>query len=166
MVPATDDTLFPVVKLKKGKGLIPRPFSSYPFITDIPFVSYVAFREEEVTDAVNRLRNEDIIRVVNSVFPKEMRYDTVDKSLKDFAKDIWLVHDYDFRLLIERIIYTNIPNKEDKDYLNSFYGKKYADKILADLHNARKSYEKRNKSEEKRIAKQFIENFDNLLSKI
>jgi hypothetical protein len=90
-----------------------------------------------------------------------MRYDIADENLKSFVKDIWLVHDYDLRLLIERLVYNGKPANEHKNYLTSFFGEKYADKILAEAYHIRGSYEKENNNKErKRIAKKFIEDFE------
>lgn len=62
--------------------------------------------------------------------------------------------------MIERLIY-NGKHLEDEDYLISYFGRKYASKILADAYHIRSSYKKQNNIEEqKRIAKDFIENFD------
>jgi hypothetical protein len=107
-------------KLRKGKDL--RPFSSYPEVSDVPFVLYMDYKEEEVKDAIDLLRKDGIIKVVYDVFPGEMRYDIADEDLKCFVKDVWLVHDYDFRLLIERLVYNRKPVDEDKNYLKSFFG--------------------------------------------
>ena len=76
-------------KLKKGDN--PRPFSSYPAISDIPFVLYTNYKEQEVRDAIDLLRKDGIIKVINDIFPREMRYDITDENLKSFIKDVWLV---------------------------------------------------------------------------
>jgi len=147
-------------KLKKGHN--PRPFSSYPAVSDIPFVLYTNYKEQEVRGAIDLLRKDGIIKVINDVFPGEMRYDIADENLKRFIKDVWLVHDYDFRLIIERLIYNNKPTDEDKNYLKYFFGEKYAEKILADAFHIRDSYKKENiasNDERKEVAKKFIEDF-------
>lgn len=146
-------------KVKKGKG--PQPFSSYPTITDVPFVSYVNFSEKEVKDAIDLLRKDGIIKVTNDVFTGEMRYDIADESLKRFVKDVWLVHDIDLRLLIERLVYNNKTIEKDKNRLTFFFGKKYADKILADIYHIKNSYNKENRSDDEKIAKDFMQDFDN-----
>jgi len=150
-----------ILSLKKlRKGHNPRPFSSYPAVSDIPFVLYTNYKEQEVRDAIDLLRKDCIIKVINDVFPGEMRYDITDENLKKFVKDVWQVHDYDFRLLIERLVYNGKPADEDKNHLTHLFGKKYAEKILADAHHIRDSYKKENNNKErKRIAKKFIEGF-------
>ena len=106
------------------------------------------------------LSKEGIIEVINDVFPGEMRYDIMDKNLKKFVKDVWLVHDYDFRLLTERLVYNGKPAEEDKNHLTHLFGKKYAEKILADAYHIRDSNKKENNNKErKRIAEKFIEDF-------
>ena len=147
-----------VLSLKKlRKGQNPRPFSSYPTVSDVPFVLYMNYKEQEVIDAINLLRKDGIIQVINGVFPGEIRYDIRDKNLKSFVRDVWLVHDYDFRLLIERLVYDGKPADEDKNYLTFFFGEKYAEKILADAYDVQKSYKKDNNDELKEIANKFIE---------
>jgi len=60
-------------------------------------------------------------------------------------------------ILIERLVYYGKPAEKDKNYLTFFFGEKYAEKILADAYDVRKSYKKSNNEELKRIAKKFIE---------
>jgi hypothetical protein len=150
-----------IKKLKKGKD--PRPFSSYAAVSDVPFVLYIDYKEEEVKGAIDLLIKDRIIKVIYDIFPWEIRYDIANEDLKRFVKDVWLVHDYDFRLLIERLVYNDKPATEDKNYLKSLFGQRYAGKILADIYHVRNSYEKVNNNveEQKRIAKKFIADFDN-----
>jgi hypothetical protein len=144
-------------KLKKDKE--PRPFFPHVDITDVPFASYASYTEEEVEDAVDSFRKQGLIRPINDIFRDERRYEIMDESLKSFLKDIWLVHDIDLRILYERLVYNGIPTEQDKNYLISFFGKRIADRILADAYNKRKSLkrDKNSYEREKSIAKKFIE---------
>ena len=65
-----------------------------------------------------------LIKLINDVFPGEMRYDITDKSLIKFLKDIWMIHDMDLRLLFERMVYCDEIKDEDKNILISCMVKK------------------------------------------
>jgi len=143
-------------KLKKGKD--PRPFLSYPEVSDVPFVLYMDYTAQEVNDAIDLLRKEGIFKV-GGVVHGEIRYDIADQHLKNFVKDVWLVYIFDLRLLIERLVCNGIPVDEDKYYLVSLFGNKYASKILADAHHIRESYKKEKNKKRKMIAKKFIQDF-------
>jgi DNA-binding HxlR family transcriptional regulator len=148
-------------KLRKGKE--PRPFFSHIDVTDVPFVSDMSYTEEEVMDAIDSFRKQGLIKPITEILPGEMRFDIMDESLKYFLKDIWLVHDIDLRIVYERLVYNGEPTDQDRNYLISFFGKSYADQILANAYNIRKSHkiDKIGYEKEKRIAKDFIESFSN-----
>ena len=148
-------------KIKLGKE--PRPFSSYQGITDVPFVLYRNYSEEEIKDAINSLREDGLIKVMNNVFPDEMRFDIADESLRQFVKDVWFVHLHDFRLLNERLAYNGKPTEEIKNYLALLYGQDNVDRMLAHTYPARTYYNKeiKNDKEKRGIAMRFIQHFDN-----
>jgi hypothetical protein len=147
-------------KLNKGKD--PRPFSSHLAITNIPFVSYIDYREGEVADAIHSFKIDGLIKPINEVFHGEMRFNIADQSLRNFLDAVWLIHDIDFRLLLERLVYNDKPTDEDKKYLALLFGKKNADKILAQAYHTRKSHKKGNNShKEKKIAKDFMQDLTN-----
>jgi hypothetical protein len=148
-------------KLRKGKD--PRPFSSYDGITDVPFVAYRNFTEQEVKDAIDSMRKDGLIIIINDVFPREIRFDIADESLRQFVKDVWFVHLLDFRLLNERLVYNGKPTEEIKNYLALLYGQDNVDRILTHTYPDRTSYKKeiKNDKEKRGIAKRFIQHFDN-----
>jgi hypothetical protein len=147
-------------KLRKGNE--PQPFLSLD-VTDVPFASYASYTEEEVEAAVDSFRKQGLIRPINDIFRGERRYEIMDESLKSFLKDIWLVHDIDLRLLYERLVYSDKPTEQDNNYLISFFGKRIADRILADAYDKRKSLkmDKTSYEREKGAAKKFIESHSN-----
>jgi DNA-binding PadR family transcriptional regulator len=142
-------------KLRKGKE--PQPYLG---ITDVPSVLSIKYSESEIVDAVESFRSNGIIKPINEVFPGETRYDLADESLIKFIKDVWLVHEYDLRLLFERLVYGGRPKEEDINYLILMYGKKIADRILANAYHARKEYKNCKNQEEEKIAKKFIRSFE------
>lgn len=91
--------------------------------------------------ATNVIVGLDIDRSVLEVaeaLPGETRYDITDKDLIKFLKDVWMVHDIDLRLLFERIVYCDELKDEDKNILKLMYGKKMAERILANEYDRRK----------------------------
>jgi hypothetical protein len=148
-------------KLRNNRD--PRPFSSYKGITDVPFVAYRNYTEDEIKQAVDSLRKCGLIRIVLPIFPGEIRYDIADEDLAKFVKDVWLVHLYEFRILDERLALNGKSEKEIKRYLDLLYNEKNADRILALAYNFRRSYKEENnahESTEKKIAQKFVQDFD------
>jgi len=141
----------------------PRPFSSYQGITDVPFVLYRNYTNKAVENAIDSLRKDGLIKIINAVFPGEMRFDIADESLRQFVKDVWDVHLLDFRLLNERLAYDGKPTEEIKNYLALLYGQDNVDKILIHSYPTRISYknEIKNDKQKRAIAKRFIRDFDN-----
>lgn len=140
-------------KLRKGKE--PRPFPSYTGITDVPFARFEDYSESEIADAIDSFRKGDLIKPINDVFPKEMRYNIADESLISYIKDVWLVHDVDLHLLFERLVFCGKPKNEDINALRLMYGEKIANGILVNTYDMRKmSKDQENKEEE--VAKEFI----------
>jgi hypothetical protein len=153
-------------KLRKGKD--PRPFSSHLTITNVPFVSCKNYTEDEIVDAIDSFSKYGLIGPINGVFSGEIRFDIADESLKSFIKDVWSLHDIDFRLLFERLAYNDKPADTDEKYLTDkkylifLVGKKKADQILAQVHNFRQANkEPKNSQKENKIAKHFIESLTN-----
>ncbi len=144
-----------LTRLKKGKE--PRPFPYYAGITDVPFVLDTDYAESEITDAIESFRKDGLIKPINDVFPGEMRYDLADEYLTNFIKDVWLVHDLDLRLLFERLVYEGRPKEKDISYLKFMYGKRIADRILANAYHIKQANKSRENREEEKKAKRFIQ---------
>jgi hypothetical protein len=154
---------------KLRKNCDPRPFSSYRGITDVPFVACRNYTEDEVKQAVDLLRKCGLIRLVQQIFPDEMRYDIADEELSKFVKDVWLVHLYEFRILDERLALDGKPEKETKRYLDLLYKEKNADRILALAYNCRRSGTEEDNaltSKKKKTAQKFVQDFDNSRGKL
>ena len=123
-------------KLKKGKE--PKPFPYNPSITNVHFIIDVNLSESEVTDAVKSFEDNNLLRLINDVFPGEMRYDITDESLIKFLKDVWMIHDIDLRMLFERLNCCDEIKEDDKNILKLMYGIKIAERILAIEYNKRR----------------------------
>jgi hypothetical protein len=151
-------------KLRKGKE--PHPFGSYLGITDVPFVLDVRYSESEIVDAIKSFTEDHLIKSIDDVFPGEVRYNLADESLINFIKDVWLLHDIDLRLLFERLVYYGKPKENDINYLKSMYGKRIADRILANANHTRKMNKSHKNQDDEKKAKKFIQIFDNYRSKL
>lgn len=79
----------------------------------------------------------------------------------EFAKDVWLIHDIELRLLFEKLVYEGRPRDEIKKYLLYTYGKRITDTILINaFDNRRLAKKQQNNSRENEEAKRFIQSFD------
>ena len=143
-----------LVKLKKDKE--PRPFPYDASITNVHFIVDVNLSRPEVIDAIKSLIDDGLIKLVNAVFPGEMRYDITDECLIKFLKDVWMIHDMDLRLLFERIFSCDEIKDEDKNILKLMYGKKIADRILAIEYNKRKMIKDQRLKNEEKASRKFI----------
>jgi hypothetical protein len=138
-------TVFPGFSVKEfteylellREGRDPRPFSKYSPIPQIPSLFHY-YTELEVQEAINSLRDDDIIKPIHEVFPGELRYDIVDNSLKHLIFGVWLVHIIDFHLLITRLVFEGKPTEADKQYLKIFLGDKATDRFLGYAHTIRR----------------------------
>ena len=115
-----------------------------------------------MNDALDSLRKKALFKLINEVFPGETRYGIADETLARFVKEVWDIHPIDFRLLHERLAYDDKPTKEDRNRLAFLYSEKNVDRILAYTYPIRRSDRKENSHGEKRIAKKFIEDCDNI----
>ena len=119
--------------LKYGKE--PKPFRSSRTI--IPFVVGTPYTEEEIEEAITSLKESGLIQIIDSVFPGEIRYNITDTSLRDLIYNIWLVCLLDFEILTRRLIH-NKPTEKDKKYLELYFNKKPAERVIAEAHGIRK----------------------------
>lgn len=146
-------------QLRRGKE--PRPIRSYSAITDVPFTIDVDYFETEIVEAIESFRQISLIKSIDSIFPGETRYSIADRSLVEFAKDVWLIHDMELRLLFEKLVYEGRPRDEIKKYLMHVYSKRITDRILITAFDTRRLTRKRqNNAREKEEAKKFIQSFD------
>ena len=141
-------------KLKKGKE--PRPFPYNASITNVHFIVDVNLSKSEVINAIKSFIDNGLIKLINDVFPGEMRYDITDECLIKFLKDVWMIHDMDLRLLFERIFYCDEIKDDDKNILKLMYGKKIADRILAIEYNRRKMTKDQRFKDEEKSSRKFI----------
>lgn len=121
------------------------------------FIADVNLSKSEVINAIKSFIDNGLIKLINDVFPGEMRYDITDKSLIKFLKDIWMIHDMDLRLLFERMVYCDEIKDEDKNILKLMYGKKVAERILAIEYNRRKMTKDQRFRDEEKASRKFID---------
>lgn len=108
--------------LRKGRD--PRPFSRYSPRLEIPFVNYRRYSLHEVTDGMNLMKEDGLIRVREGLFPGETRYDLSNESLKNLARDVWFINIFDFNLLLGRLLFKGKPPESDKNYLTLYMGER------------------------------------------
>lgn len=125
---------------------------------------YRTYSKEEIQEAVDSLIKNGLFRIIQDVFPGEMRYQIADESLRSFIKDVWHVHVLDFLLMDENLGFNNRPTEEDEKYLELLYDEKIADRLLALTYSTRISYKKEINSDKKKwvIADLFIRDFDEI----
>jgi hypothetical protein len=81
-------------------------------------------------------------------------------SLARFAKDVWLLHDIELRLLFEKLVCEGRPQNKVKDFLTLTYGKWIANRILINAYDARRFAKEQDNTQEKKRAKEFIQDLD------
>jgi len=145
-------------QLRKGKE--PRPSPSYSAISDVPYILNLNYSETEITEAIESLKCINLINLIDSIFPGETRYRIADVSLARFAKDIWLLHDIELRLLFEKLVYEGRPQNEVEKFLMHVYGKRIANRILINSYDARRFTREQGNTQEKKKAKEFIQDLD------
>jgi DNA-binding PadR family transcriptional regulator len=145
-------------QLRKGKE--PRPSPPYSAISDVPYILNLNYSETEITEAIELLKCINLINLVDSIFPGETRYRIADVSLTRFAKDVWLLHDIELRLLFEKLVYEGRPQNEVEKFLMHVYGKRIANRILISSYDARRFTREQDNTQEKKKAKEFIQDLD------
>jgi hypothetical protein len=136
-------------QLRKGKE--PRPFPTYSAVSDVPYVN-LNYSETEITEAIESLRRINLINLIDGIFPGETRYRIADVSLARFAKDVWLLHDIELRLLFEKLVCEGRPQNKVKDFLTLTYGKWIANRILINAYDARRFAKEQDNTQEKNLA--------------
>jgi hypothetical protein len=144
-------------QLRKGKE--PRPSPTYSAVSDVPYIN-LNYSETEITEAIESLRRINLINLIDSIFPGETRYRIADVSLARFAKDVWLLHDIELRLLFEKLVCEGRPQNEVKKFLMFTYGKRIANRILINAYDARRFTREQDNTQEKKQAKEFIQDLD------
>lgn len=119
----------------------PRPFSD-----KIPFIPYIhqdTYSESEVNDAIRSLLGDQIITRIRPIFREENRFDIVSQELKDLAYVIWSIYQIDIHSLLGKILFIGKPSEEDKEYLNSHFGRFGTEKVLlVEAHDHRRDMKK------------------------
>jgi DNA-binding PadR family transcriptional regulator len=143
------------VKLLKF-GNEPRPFTSYPAILQIPFISYMSFTRKEVLSAVKTLEKYGLLE--SRTILGEKRFVIKDENLRRLIGKIWYVNILDVHLLHMKLIHKR-PTDKDKEYLRSFVNEKVANKLRIHANDIRVS-NKQKKQVQKDVSKSiaFLEN--------
>jgi DNA-binding PadR family transcriptional regulator len=144
-------------QLRKGNKAHSTPSYS---VSNVPYVLDLNYSQTEITTAIESLRYISLIKPIDSIFSGETRYRITDVLLAGFAKDVWLLHDIELRLLFEKLVYEGKPQNEAKSYLKHVYGKRIADRILISAYDTRKFTREQESTQGKKNAKVFIQLFD------
>jgi DNA-binding PadR family transcriptional regulator len=108
-------------------GIEPKPFTPYPAILQIPFVSYTSFTKKELLSAVETLKKYGLIERDTSI-PSEKRFRIRNENLRHLIYSVWLVQILDVHLLHLRLIHKK-PSMRDKEYLKSYMNEEIATKL-------------------------------------
>ena len=127
------------VKLLKF-GIEPHPFTSYPAILHVPFVSYISFTRKEVLSAAKTLEEYGLLE--SRTILGEKRFVIKDENLRRLIDSIWFVHILDVHLLHLKLIHKR-PTDRDKEYLRSFVDEKIANKLRIHANDIRISNKQR-----------------------
>lgn len=122
--------------IKKGKE--PRPFSQSPTRLEIPYFRYQNFSKEEVSDAIELLKTNGIIKPILEIYRGEMRYDICNESVKEILYDYWYLHICDFHISLQRLVYNNKPSDINKEYMQLYFGKQRLNHKLALIYDLKK----------------------------
>ena len=153
---SAEEFKFYIELIKKGKE--PHPFSEDRTSIEIPIISYLNFSMEEIEDAINLLRQNDIIKPIKSVIAGEMRYGIKNDDLQTIFIFLWHLHIIDFYMVMNRLIDCNTFLENDLKFLIFYYGQKKAGKMLAYLYDYKRKY-KKNKID-KSIDFEYLKDFE------
>lgn len=114
---------------------------------EIRVFSYLGFTSKDIRNAIESLCSLDILKPIGSLgltTANEVIY-KIDKSIFDFmaALDLDIIHNNDLFSRVDSImveIWSNFrpPTDDEKDWLYFVYGKREADRLINNVHDARK----------------------------
>lgn len=138
--------------VKKGKE--PQPFSKFPSL-EIPYIRYHNFSREEVSNAIELLRKNGIIKPISEIYRGETRYDICNEDVKRILSYYWSLHICDFHISFQRMVYDKKPSDADKEYMKLYLGEQILNHELALI------YDHRRKNKEK-FEKEIQEKYGNI----
>ncbi len=133
----------------------PHPFTELSKCLEIPYVQYLDFSEDEISEAVLLLKEYGIIKPIVDIYKGEMRYDICNDSVKEILIDYWSLHLFDFYISFQRLVYNTKPSDANKRYMKLYFGEQRLNHKLALIYNLRK----KNRNE---FENELQENNDNL----
>lgn len=112
--------------LRKGRD--PRPYAPYPPV--VPYLDDIQTTREELVKAIETLRSEQILKVIDQIIPDEKRYDIQDTNLKSIIQIIWLIHDLDIFSIIGRMHSLANPSTSEREVLKQHFDQRKLDNIM------------------------------------
>jgi hypothetical protein len=116
-----------------------------------PFIKHIHFpevTEEEIKKAMEKLRQENLIKPIQNTFDRydrQISFIISDDSLLDLINKIWHIHDLEFERLRKKITYVEQPSEKEKEWLRFVYGDNAASIIIHKAARFRKEYIMKNK---------------------
>ena len=116
----------------------PHPFSELSKCLEIPYIHFHDFSKEIISEAVVLLKKFDIIKLIPSIYPGEMRYDICNDSVKKILYDYWFLHIFDFYISLQTLVYDKKPSDAVKEYMKLYLGEKKLSHKLAFIYDLRR----------------------------
>jgi hypothetical protein len=124
-----------------------------------PFINHTHFpevTEEEIKKAMEKLRQENLIKPIQNKFDRydrQISFIISDNSLLDLINKIWRIHDLEFERLRKKITYVEQLSEEEKEWLKFVYGDNAASIVIYKASRYRRSFIMKNKKVNEDIAR-------------
>jgi hypothetical protein len=124
-----------------------------------PFINHIHFpkvTKEEIKKAMEKLRQENLIKPIQNTFDRYDRQTSFiisDDSLLDLINQIWRIHDLEFERLRKKITYVEQPSEKEKEWLKFVYGDNAASIVIHKASRFRKEFIMKNKKVNRDIAR-------------
>jgi hypothetical protein len=135
-----------IIKHMKRQQKIP-----FDDIKQTPPINYIHFpevTEEEIKKAMQKLRQENLIKPIQNTFDRydrQISFIISDDSLLDLINKIWRIHDLQFERLRKKITYVEQPSEKEKEWLKFEYGDNAASIFIHNASRFRKGFIMKNK---------------------